>query len=137
MARVREQVWSVGEALQRAGRLEAAGDIFFITLPEAHLALAGEDMRPIVPERRADYEHELHRRHVPRVLLSDGTEPGAASQPLALQPGTLQGTPASPGRVTAPTRVTLDPTGPPPEPGEIPVAPSTAPRSTPLSLTSS
>ena len=137
MARVREQLWSVGEALQRAGRLEAAGDIFFITLPEAHLALAGEDMRPIVREHRADYERELRRRHVPRVLLSDGTEPGAASQPLALQPGTLQGTPASPGRVTAPARVILDPTGARLEPGEILVAPSTDPGWTPLFLTAS
>ena len=65
LARVREQLWSVGKELQRAGRLEAADDIFFITLPEAHLALAGEDMRPIVREHRADYEHELRRRHIP------------------------------------------------------------------------
>ncbi|HEX6552105.1 MAG TPA: PEP/pyruvate-binding domain-containing protein [Ktedonobacteraceae bacterium] len=135
LARAREQLWSVGEELQRAGRLEAAEDIFFITLPEAHLALAGKDMRPIVREHRADYEHELHRRHVPRVLLSDGTEPGAASQPLASQAGTLQGTPASPGRVTAPARVILDPTGARLEPGEILVALSTDPGWTPLFLT--
>jgi phosphohistidine swiveling domain-containing protein len=137
MARVREQLWSVGEELQRAGRLEAAGDIFFITLPQTHLALAGEDMRPIVREHRADYERELHRRHIPRVLLSDGTEPGAASQPLASQAETLQGTPASPGRVTAPARVILDPTGARLEPGEILVAPSTDPGWTPLFLTAS
>lgn len=137
MARVREQLWSVGQELERAGRLEAAADIFFITLSEAHLALAGKDMRSIVRERHADYEHELHRRHVPRVLLSDGTEPGAASQPLALQPGMLQGTPASPGRVTARARVILDPTGARLEPGEILVAPSTDPGWTPLFLTAS
>ena len=70
-------------------------------------------------------------------MLSDGTEPGAASQPLALQPGTLQGTPASPGRVTAPARVILDPTGARLEPGEILVAPSTDPGWTPLFLTAS
>jgi pyruvate,water dikinase len=92
-------------------------------------------MRPIVRERHADYEHELRRRHVPRVLLSDGTEPESASQPLALQPGTLQGAPASPGRVTAPARVILDPTGARLEPGEILVAPSTDPGWTPLFLT--
>jgi pyruvate,water dikinase len=135
LACVREQLWSVGQGLERAGRLEAAADIFFITLSEAHLALAGKDMRPIVRERHADYEHELRRRHVPRVLLSDGTEPESASQPLALQPGTLQGAPASPGRVTAPARVILDPTGARLEPGEILVAPSTDPGWTPLFLT--
>jgi len=135
LARIREQLWSVGKELQCAGRLEATEDIFYITFPEAHLALAGKDMRPTVRERRAGYEHELHRRHVPRVLLSDGTELGSASQPLALQPGTLQGTPASPGRVTAPARVILDPTGARLEPGEILVAPSTDPGWTPLFLT--
>ena len=135
LARIREQLWSVGKELQRAGRLEATEDIFYITFPEAHVALAGKDMRPTVRERRADYEHELHRRHVPRVLLSDGTELGSASQPLASQPGTLQGTPASPGRVTAPARVILDPTGARLEPGEILVAPSTDPGWTPLFLT--
>src|SRR5207247_6947787 len=126
---------SIGKELQHAGRLETAEDIFFITLPETHVALAGKDMRPTVRERRADYEHELHRRQVPRVLLSDGTEPGATSQPLALHPGTLQGTPASPGHVSAPARVILDPTGARLEPGEILVAPSTDPGWTPLFLT--
>src|SRR5207244_4707174 len=93
--------------------------------------------RPTLRERPADYKHELHRRQVPRVLLSDGTEPGATSQPLALHPGTLQGTPASPGHVTAPARVILDPTGARLEPGEILVAPSTDPGWTPLFLTAS
>jgi pyruvate,water dikinase len=135
LARVREQLWSIGKELQHAGRLETAEDIFFITLPETHVALAGKDMRPIVRERRADYDHELRRRQVPRVLLSDGTVLTAASHPLASQPGTLQGTPASPGRVTAPARVILDPTGARLEPGEILVAPSTDPGWTPLFLT--
>ena len=35
------------------------------------------DLRALVRERRATYERELRRRHVPRVLLSDGTEPEA------------------------------------------------------------
>src|SRR5262249_48984894 len=80
MAYMREVLQSVGKELAEAGRLESGEDIFFITLQEADSALAGEDMRDIVRERRADYEHELQRRRVPRVLLSDGTEPGALSQ---------------------------------------------------------
>ncbi len=135
LAYLREVLQSVGKELAAAGRLESGEDIFFITLQEAHAALAGKDMRPIVRERRADYEHELHRRQIPRVLLSDGTEPGAPSQRLALEPGMLRGTPASPGRVTAPARVILDPTGARLEPGEILVAPSTDPGWTPLFLT--
>ena len=58
LARVRDLLWPVGEELARAGRLEKAGDIFFITVPEAWAALAGEDLRASVSERRAVYEQE-------------------------------------------------------------------------------
>src|SRR3712207_4966212 len=74
-ARVRSLLWPVGEELARAGHLENAGDIFFVSLSEAHAALAGEDLRPVVRERRAVYDREVQRRRVPRILLSDGTEP--------------------------------------------------------------
>jgi pyruvate,water dikinase len=134
-ARARALLRPVGEELARTRRLESAEDIFFITLPEARAALAGMDLRPVVRERRAGYEHELKRRHVPRVLLSDGTEP-AAEEPLgAADDGALLGTPASSGTVTARAHVILDPAGAYLEPGEILVAPSTDPGWTPLFLT--
>src|SRR6266496_3908588 len=135
LAYMREVLQSVGKELAEAGRLESGEDIFFITLQEAHAALAGEDMREIVRERRAGYEHELQRRHVPRVLLSDGTEPTPAVTGGAESQGMLRGTPASPGSVTGRARVILDPTGAYLEPGEILVAPSTDPGWTPLFLT--
>ncbi len=135
LAYMREVLQSVGKELAEAGRLESGEDIFFITLQEAHAALAGEDMREIVRERRAGYEHELQRRHVPRVLLSDGTEPTPAVTDGAESQGMLRGTPASPGSVTGRARVILDPTGAYLEPGEILVAPSTDPGWTPLFLT--
>ena len=75
------------------------------------------------------------RRHVPLVLLSDGTEPSVEPDVAATAQETLQGTPASPGVVTAPARVILDPYGAHLEPGEILVAPSTDPGWTPLFLT--
>jgi len=135
LAYIREVLQSVGKELAEAGRLESGEDIFFITLQEAHAALAGEDMRDIVRERREGYEHELLRRHVPRVLLSDGTEPTPAVTDGAESQGMLRGTPASPGSVTGRARVILDPTGAHLEPGEILVAPSTDPGWTPLFLT--
>src|SRR5437764_4955575 len=49
--------------------------------------------------------------------------------------GTLRGTPASAGLVTAQARVVLDPAGARLEPGVILVAPSTDPGWTPLFLT--
>lgn len=84
---------------------------------------------------------ELRRRHIPRVLLSDGTEPEAVRAAVgnsgdgASGNGILAGSPASAGMVTAPARVILDPVGARLEPGEILVAPSTDPGWTPLFLT--
>jgi len=135
LASIRRSLLSIGKAMEQAGCLEHAGDIFFITLAEARAALAGEDMHQRVRERRASYDHELQRRSIPRVLLSDGTEPTVASQAGEFAEGTLKGSPASPGRVTAQARVILDPTGARLEPGEVLVAPSTDPGWTPLFLT--
>jgi len=135
---IREILWPVGKELTEARRLEQAEDIFFITLPEARGALTGTDLRSLVRERRASYEQELKRRHIPRVLLSDGTEPTAEVHTAAGSvDGLLKGTPASAGRVTAKARVILDPTSARLEPGEILVAPSTDPGWTPLFLTAS
>ena len=135
MTRVRELLWPVGEELTEAGRLESAGDIFFITVPEAWVAVAGEDFRATVRERRAVYEQETGRRHVPRLLLSDGTEPTAGTHDATAEDGVLRGTPASGGVVTQKARVILEPAGASLEPGEILVAPSTDPGWTPLFLT--
>src|SRR5579872_1973454 len=133
-ARCRELLLTVGEELVQAGRLEKADDIFFVTLPEAREAVAGEDVRSLVRERRASYEYELNRRHIPRVLLSDGTEPTPEIR-TEMSDGALRGTPASAGKITAKARVILDPAGARLEPGEILVAPSTDPGWTPLFLT--
>jgi pyruvate,water dikinase len=89
----------------------------------------------VVCERRAAYEHELNRRHVPRILLSDGTEPETGIHAVEAPGDTIRGTPASSGTVTAKARVILNPTGAHLEPGEILVAPSTDPGWTPLFLT--
>ncbi|HYZ04840.1 MAG TPA: PEP/pyruvate-binding domain-containing protein [Rubrobacter sp.] len=135
MARARELLWTVGAELAEAGRLQGAGDIFFLSVPEAWAVLAGEDLRPLVSERRAVYEQELRRRHVPRLLLSDGTEPTAGTHHATGADGALRGTPASGGVVTERARVILDPGEASLEPGEILVAPSTDPGWTPLFLT--
>jgi phosphohistidine swiveling domain-containing protein len=136
LARIRELLWPVGEELARSGRIERAEDVFFLDLRETGQALSGEDPRERIERRKATYAQELRRRHVPRILLSDGTEPeaehAAPSGPVA---GALSGTPSSAGIVTAKARVILDPVGARLEPGEILVAPSTDPGWTPLFLT--
>jgi pyruvate,water dikinase len=141
-AAVRAQVAEAGEALAEAGIIDDASDVFFLDFNDARHGLDGKDLHELVAQRREAYELELKRRHVPRVLLSDGTEPealpagllsGATGAPAS--DGMLLGTPASAGTVTAVARVIMDPVGAHLEPGEILVAPSTDPGWTPLFLT--
>lgn len=141
LAEVRKQLALAGAALAAAGVVADTDDIFFLDLDEARTGLDPEaaDLRDLVAHRRADYAVELERRHVPRVLLSDGTEPEAVpsadAAAVSTVPGALRGSPASAGVVTAAARVILDPVGAHLEPGEILVAPSTDPGWTPLFLT--
>jgi pyruvate,water dikinase len=144
LAEVRRQLLMVGGELARAGSIERRDDVFFLDFAETRQALtangAGDghalDLRARVAERREEYERELGRRHIPRVLLSDGTEPEAVRTAVGHVPeGTLAGSPASAGTVTAAARVIRDPVGARLEPGEILVAPSTDPGWTPLFLT--
>ncbi|VXC16945.1 PEP/pyruvate-binding domain-containing protein [Arthrobacter sp. 8AJ] len=154
LGEVRRQLLLVGTELEQAGTVERRDDVFFLDFAEVRQALtrttAGNpapapDLKALVAARRQDYALELRRRHIPRVLLSDGTEPeaaraaGTAANGIGpngnLANGTLAGSPASAGRVTAAARVILDPIGARLEPGEILVAPSTDPGWTPLFLT--
>jgi phosphohistidine swiveling domain-containing protein len=145
LAEVRKQVALVGAGLAADGRLDSPGDIFFLDFAEARQALQGPDaqgpglreLRELVVERRSAYASELGRRHIPRALLSDGTEPEMlyAAAGGAADSATLSGSPASAGSATARARVILDPVGAHLEPGEILVAPSTDPGWTPLFLT--
>jgi pyruvate,water dikinase len=123
----------VGAELAARGRLAKEADIWHLTLPEIRRGLAGEDLRGLVTDRLAERRREMARRHVPRILLSDGTDAEAAYSPPI--EGALRGSPASPGTVTAAARVIRTPQGAHLEPGEILVAPSTDPGWTPLFLT--
>jgi pyruvate,water dikinase len=130
---LRELLRPVGVDLAAADRISTADDVWFLRLAEIRRALAGEDLRSTVADRRATYERERARRHIPRVLLSDGTDAEIALIPA--EEGTIRGTPASPGIATGVARVIRDPHGARLEPGEILVAPSTDPGWTPLFLT--
>ncbi|MFI6815215.1 PEP/pyruvate-binding domain-containing protein [Nonomuraea sp. NPDC050328] len=140
LAGVRSSMFVVGEHLVKEGLLDEAGDVYFLTFPELRAALTEPDggLGHLVAERRERYLRERRRRHVPRMLLSDGTEPEALAAVAAgasASEGVLTGTPASAGTVTGIARVVLDPVGAHLEPGEILVCPSTDPGWTPLFLT--
>ncbi|MGN7250562.1 PEP/pyruvate-binding domain-containing protein [Arthrobacter sp. SAFR-014] len=137
---LRHQLQLVGEELADAGRAQVPDDVFFLDLTEARVGLRGADLRGLAAERRRSYQREMRRRHIPRLLLSDGTdvETAMAAQSRAssaAEPGALAGAPASAGTVTGKARVILDPAGAHLEPGEILVAPSTDPGWTPLFMT--
>jgi phosphohistidine swiveling domain-containing protein len=132
---MREQLKAVGRELAATTVIDQVDDVFFLDLRDARRGLAGDDLRMLVAERREAYQQELKRRHIPRLLLSDGTEPEAVAAATVSPNGALTGSPASTGTVTARARVVLDPVGAHLEPGEILVAPSTDPGWTPLFLT--
>jgi pyruvate,water dikinase len=132
---MREHLKAVGSELATTNMIDSVDDVFYLDLGDARRGLAGEDMRALVAERREAYEQELKRRHIPRLLLSDGTEPEAVAVAATRADGALAGSPASTGTVTGRARVVLDPVGAHLEPGEILVAPSTDPGWTPLFLT--
>jgi rifampicin phosphotransferase len=140
LAVMREQLKAVGKELESKNVIDQVDDVFFLDLGDARRGLADEDLRTLVAERREAYQQELKRRHIPRLLLSDGTEPeavaaGTDNSQVSVPAGSLAGSPASTGTVTGRARVVLDPVGAHLEPGEILVAPSTDPGWTPLFLT--
>ncbi|WP_419997378.1 PEP/pyruvate-binding domain-containing protein [Streptomyces boninensis] len=139
-AGLRTHLKAVGEHLVEQGVLERPEDIFYVSLEQARAGLRGTDLRPLVTRHREAYDRELRRKHIPRVLLSDGTDAealGAASaaREVTAEAGGLAGTPASAGTVTGTARVVHEPVGVHLNPGEILVCPSTDPGWTPLFLT--
>jgi pyruvate,water dikinase len=135
LAEMHRQLTEVGAELVANGPIDAAADVFFLDFDELRVGLRGANLKEIVARRRRLYDVELRRRHVPRLLLSDGTDVEAAAMPHAAAGDHLTGTPASAGTATGKVRVIMDPVGARLEPGEILVAPSTDPGWTPLFMT--
>lgn len=136
----RRRLLAAGAELTAAGLLERPEDVMF--LDEKAVSRDGvlvsptpPDYRDLVAERRAAYQREFHRAHVPVGLLSDGTDVETLRPPAVAAAGTVAGMAASPGIVTGRARVVRDPAGAHLEPGEILVAPTTDPGWTPLFLT--
>jgi pyruvate,water dikinase len=131
----RRLLLAAGDELAAAGRLDEPRDIFFLRLQEAKAAVAGEDVRQLVSERKAERRRELARPRLPRVLLSDGTAYYGDSAVVSGDGASLTGSAASPGVYSGTARVILEPAGARLEPGEVLVAPFTDPGWTPLFMT--
>ncbi|WP_114854373.1 PEP/pyruvate-binding domain-containing protein [Brachybacterium sp. YJGR34] len=135
LGQARRRLLAAGALLVAQGQLEDAEDIMFLEVDEVRAAAdEGTDLRELVAQRRATHDREMRRRHVPVVLLSDGTDV-EATLPALEDSGGLRGVGAAPGRATGRARVITDPRGARIDPGEILVAPTTDPGWTPLFLT--
>lgn len=142
----RQGLLRVGRELTARGLLADPADVFHLDLAELRIAARNEGEPPdalaaylaaVVAHRRSAFAEETARPHVPRFLLSDGTEPAAATRPAPGRgPGTvLDGAAASAGVVTGRVRIVLDPATAHLEPGDVLVSASTNPGWTPLFLT--
>ena len=69
LAAARRELLKVGEELARSGRIESADDVFFLNLTDVRAASHGRNVKTTVVERRAAYELELRRKHIPRVVV--------------------------------------------------------------------
>jgi pyruvate,water dikinase len=141
---MRTAVLRIGEALATRGVIAAIDDVFFLTRDEVLGALAalGDGLQPLtidVAERRA--KRDQNAKLVPPLGVGRFSRPmlpffnalprmlGAVRSEQAL----VSGAPASPGRATGPVRVIRGPHEfDDLQPGEILVAPLTAPAWTPL-----
>jgi pyruvate,water dikinase len=138
---MRRAVVRMGEALVESGAIGNADEIFFLTKAEALAALAGERLGATVDvaERRAT--RDRRSRLVPPAFVGNvsgvmRSMPRAFASMIGAKradDALVSGSPASPGRATGSVRVVrgLDDFGAL-QPGEILVAPMTAPAWTPL-----
>ena len=138
---MRRGVVRIGEALVGLGTIAHPEDIFFLTRSEALTALGGESLPPSVDvaQRRATREEQaklVPPMWVGRVSRAFRSMPGAFARMVGAKPSDraiVSGSPASPGRATGAVRVIRGPDDfDQLQPGEILVAPLTAPAWTPL-----
>ncbi len=138
---MRRAVVRIGRALTDQGVIAEPDDVFFLTMTETLAALAGEPLSPTVnpAERRAARGEQA--KLVPPIWVGQVSRafrsmPGAFARMVGAQRSDraiVSGSPASAGRATGAVRVIR---GPDEfdllQPGEILVAPLTAPAWTPL-----
>lgn len=139
---LREAIHRLGCALVAAGRLDAADDVFHLGQDDLRAAAGSDgDLRTLVAEREAVLEHQRTLEPPPHLGAAPPPPPDMRKLPgwetfevaEPAPPGTLVGTPASPGRVTGRAVVAADTAVPPEvEPGDIVIARDAGPAWTPI-----
>lgn len=139
MGIMRQSLLNCGEELVAQGKLTAKDDLFFLYLDELQGFTRGElqDWQALILKRRNNYEREMLRKQIPRLLVSDGRTYYEGMEAPDRDAGILRGSPVSPGMVEGVVKVVLDPHKADLSPGEILVCPGTDPAWTPLFLAAS
>ncbi len=136
MGVIRERLLAAGAQLAALGEIEQADDLLFLTFDEL-VALDGNESRDwkrLIAERRDDYQREMGRKQIPRILISDGRAFYEGILAPADGSGGLAGSPVSPGVSEGVVRIVFDPHDANLQPGEILVCEGTDPAWTPLFL---
>jgi len=133
---VRRIYRELGHRLHGSGILADPQDIYFLTVEEVRELVLGnltaDEARGRIGRRRAEFERNRHVR-LPE-FFKGRPRPSFAEPPISAA-AVLRGIPVSPGVVTGPARVIVDPRLQPEiRPGEILVAPVTDAGWTPLFL---
>lgn len=124
----REVLLEIGEELEAEGRLDDKQDIFFISFQDVR---SGEKLQQLVIQNREEYQKELKRNSVPRVVTSTGETIFSASEKE--RDNEHEGIPVSPGIYEGQVKVLKNPEdGTRLRAGDILVTKATNPAWTPL-----
>lgn len=122
-----------GKQQVELGRLEFSDDIFYLY---KHELADSSNWKSKVKERKENYQKEMKRNSIPRVVLNSG-ETIYSANIISKDAKTLQGYPLSSGIYEGRIRIVHDPSNHNLKEGEIMVAESTNPAWTPLFMIAS
>ncbi|MEK6223047.1 MAG: PEP-utilizing enzyme, partial [Chloroflexota bacterium] len=136
MGVIRAGLLMAGAKLVAKDRINEVDDIFYLYFNELEAFAAGEkrDWKALIAIRRENYQRELRRKQIPRLIVSDGRAIYEGVGSATDEEGALIGSPVSAGVVEGVARVVLDPMNANLKPGEIMVCVGTDPAWTPLFL---
>jgi rifampicin phosphotransferase len=109
LADLKRRVRVLSRKLLEQGMLEAADDIYFLTLPELIDSCRGKEIQDPSLIRRRKQEHERNQNVILPETFTGRPKPMRARETEVQKTKVLKGLPVSPGRVTGPARVILDP----------------------------
>jgi pyruvate,water dikinase len=128
MSIARKVMLDVAQAFVEEGKLNQREDIFFLFKRDI---LNEQDLLSKVKVNKANYDKEMKRRRIPRIVLNTG-ETYYSSRKIDIEGNIIQGMPLSPGVYEGTIRVVIDPLQSSLEEGDIMVTESTNPAWTPL-----